>query len=84
MPSKFEAEDAIEQIVLLEKIQIGLKQSAEGKIVSMDDAKKRLKKWHTEEIEDLIDVIVAESRRDESKRSWDDVKKSLKKQREGR
>ncbi len=44
-PSKFEAEDAIEQIVLLEKIQIGLAQSAEGKVVSMDDAQKRLKKW---------------------------------------
>ena len=34
---------------------------------------------HPEEIEDLIDVIVAESRRDEPKRSWDDVKKSLRK-----
>jgi len=35
---------------------------------------------HPEEIEDLIDVIVAESRRDEPKRSWDDVKKSLRKE----
>ena len=34
---------------------------------------------HPEEVEDLIDVIVAESRRDEPKRSWDDVKKSLRK-----
>ena len=34
---------------------------------------------HQEEIEDLLDVIVAESRKDEPKRSWDDVKKSLKK-----
>ncbi len=32
-----------------------------------------------EEIEDLLDVIVAESRKDEPKRSWVDVKKSLKK-----
>jgi len=34
---------------------------------------------HQEEIEDLLDVIVAESRKDEPKRSWEDVKKSLKK-----
>ncbi len=34
---------------------------------------------HPEEVEDLIDIIVAESRRDEPKRSWDDVKKSLRK-----
>jgi hypothetical protein len=34
---------------------------------------------HQEEIEDMFDVIVAESRKDEPKRSWEDVKKSLKK-----
>jgi hypothetical protein len=32
---------------------------------------------HQEDVEDLLDVIVAESRKDEPKRSWDDVKKSL-------
>jgi len=45
LPSKFEAEDAIEKIVLLEKIRIGLDQSEAGKVVSMEEAKKRLKKW---------------------------------------
>lgn len=34
---------------------------------------------HQEEIEDFLDAIVAESRKDEPKRSWEDVKKSLKK-----
>jgi len=34
---------------------------------------------YPEDIEDLLDVIVAESRRDEPKRSWEEVKKSLKK-----
>lgn len=34
---------------------------------------------YPEEVEDLIDVIVAESRKDEPKRSWEEVKKSLKK-----
>lgn len=34
---------------------------------------------HQEDVEDLLDAIVAESRKDETKRSWGDVKKSLKK-----
>ena len=34
---------------------------------------------HQEEIEDLLDVIIAESLKDEPKRSWEEVKKSLKK-----
>jgi hypothetical protein len=34
---------------------------------------------HQEDIEDLLDVIIAESRKDEPKRPWEDVKKSLKK-----
>lgn len=34
---------------------------------------------HPEELEDFLDTIVAESRRNEPKRNWDDVKKSLKK-----
>ena len=33
---------------------------------------------HGEDVEDLLDGIIAESRKDEPKRSWDDVKKSLK------
>ena len=32
-----------------------------------------------EAVEDLLDVIVAESRKDEPKRDWSEVKKSLKK-----
>lgn len=38
---------------------------------------KTIEKYE-EKIEDLLDTIIAESRRDEPKRSWDDVKKSLK------
>jgi hypothetical protein len=34
---------------------------------------------HQEEIEDFLDIIIAESRKDEPKRGWDEVKKSLKK-----
>jgi predicted transcriptional regulator len=45
LPGKFEAEDAIERIVLLEKIRLGIEQSKAGKVVSKEEAKKRLKKW---------------------------------------
>ncbi len=45
LPSKFEAEDAIERIILLEKIHIGLAESEAGKVVSMEQAKTSLKKW---------------------------------------
>lgn len=34
-----------ERTILHEKIHIGLAQSKCGKVVSMDDAKERLKKW---------------------------------------
>ena len=33
---------------------------------------------HPQEVEDLIDVLIAESRKNEPKRSWEDVKKTLK------
>jgi hypothetical protein len=33
---------------------------------------------HSEDVEDFLDGIIAESRKDEPKRSWEDVKKSLK------
>ncbi len=45
LPGKFQAEDAIEKIVLLEKIRIGMEQSKNGKVVSKDEAKRKLKKW---------------------------------------
>ncbi|MDX2001128.1 MAG: hypothetical protein SFW35_01765 [Chitinophagales bacterium] len=37
---------------------------------------KTLEKY-TEEIEDLLDIIIAEARKDDPKRSWEDVKKDL-------
>ncbi len=45
LPQEFEAEQAIERIILLKKIHIGLEQSEAGKVVSMADAKSRLGKW---------------------------------------
>ncbi len=34
---------------------------------------------YEEDVHDLIDAIIAESRRDEPKKSWEEVRKSLKK-----
>jgi len=45
LPNRFEAEQAIEQIVLLEKIRVGLDQSEQGKVYTKEHVKKRLKKW---------------------------------------
>jgi predicted transcriptional regulator len=45
LPEQFEPEEAIEKIVLLYKIQTGLRQSEEGKVVSEEQVKKRLSKW---------------------------------------
>jgi hypothetical protein len=45
LPDEFDAELAIERIVLLEKVRIGLEQSEQGKVMSMGEAKKRLSKW---------------------------------------
>lgn len=33
---------------------------------------------HPSEVEDLLDILVAESRKDEPKLSWEEVKRSLK------
>ncbi|HEX4877739.1 MAG TPA: hypothetical protein VFV31_13775 [Chitinophagaceae bacterium] len=45
MPNKFPAEDAIERIILLEKISMGIQQSDEGKVLTKEQARKKLKKW---------------------------------------
>ena len=45
LPNKFQAEEAIERIVFLEKIRIGLEQSGSGKVVNKEKARKRLSKW---------------------------------------
>ena len=45
LPDRFSAEEIIDKIILLQKIDMGIEQSKEGKIVSENDARKRLKKW---------------------------------------
>ncbi len=45
LPEAFSAEEIIDKIILLQKIDMGLEQSKDGKVVSENDARKRLKKW---------------------------------------
>jgi hypothetical protein len=45
LPAKFQAEEAIERIVFLEKIRIGIEQSENGKVLNKNKARKRLSKW---------------------------------------
>lgn len=44
LPEDATIEDAIERLVFLHKIEVGLKQAEEGKIVSLDEVEARLKR----------------------------------------
>ncbi len=45
LPSQFSIDDVVEKLIVLEKIEIGLKQVAEGKVLSTQEAKEKMKKW---------------------------------------
>jgi len=45
MPDEFSADELIERILLLQKIDSGLQQVTEGKILSEEQAEQRLDKW---------------------------------------
>ena len=45
LPSNFSIDDLVEQLIFIDKIQEGLKQSKEGQIHSKEIAKKKLNKW---------------------------------------
>ncbi len=45
LPESFSAEEIIDKIILLQKIEIGLEQSKADKIVSEINARKKMKKW---------------------------------------
>lgn len=44
LPENATLEDAIERLIFLHKIDVGLKQSREGKTVSLDEVEARLKR----------------------------------------
>lgn len=45
MPDEFSADDLIERIVLLQKIDAGLSQVKEDKVYSEKEAEQKLDKW---------------------------------------
>lgn len=45
LPNKFSLNEIVEKLILLEKIELGLQQVEEGKIMSTMDAKQKLEKW---------------------------------------
>jgi len=45
MPDEFSADELIERILLLQKIDSGLQQVANGKILSEEQAEQKLEKW---------------------------------------
>mgnify|MGYP000491076478 FL=1 len=45
MPDTFEASQLFDRILLLKKIEEGRAEVKKGKIVSTEEAKKKLKKW---------------------------------------
>lgn len=45
MPDTFDTNDLFERILLLKKIEEGQRQAREGKTLSMDEAKEKLRKW---------------------------------------
>jgi hypothetical protein len=45
LPNQFTIEEIMDRIILLQKIDIGIEQSAKGQVLSTLEAKKKLKKW---------------------------------------
>ena len=45
MPDKFSLDDVLDRIVFLQKIEIGLEQSKNGKTHSTSKVKEKLSKW---------------------------------------
>ena len=45
LPDEFSLDELVDRLILLEKINTGLQEVGEGKIVSQEEAKGRMKKW---------------------------------------
>jgi hypothetical protein len=45
LPDKFTIDELIDKLIFMEKIEEGLKQSEEGKVVSNEDLKVIIDKW---------------------------------------
>jgi hypothetical protein len=45
LPDSFTIDELIDQLIFIEKVEEGLKESDEGKVVSNDDVKLMIDKW---------------------------------------
>jgi Zn-dependent alcohol dehydrogenase len=45
LPDSFTIDELIDQLIFIEKVEEGFKQSDEGKVVSNDDVKLMIDKW---------------------------------------
>lgn len=48
LPDSFTIDELIEQLIFIEKVEEGLKQSKEGKTISNEVVKSRIEKWSSE------------------------------------
>ena len=45
LPDSFTIDDLIDRLIFIEKVEQGLKQSAEGKIIPHEEVKNIIEKW---------------------------------------
>lgn len=46
LPEEFSTEELIDKLIFIEKVEQGMKDVEEGKVISLDEAKERMdKKW---------------------------------------
>jgi predicted transcriptional regulator len=45
MPQQFDVEELIERLIFIDKVEEGLEDSKNGKVVLFDEAKEQLGKW---------------------------------------
>lgn len=45
LPDSFTIDELIEQLIFVEKVEEGIKQSDEGKTISNNDVKRMIEKW---------------------------------------
>ena len=45
LPDSFTIDELIDQLIFIEKVEEGIKQSEQGKVVSNEDVKKMIDKW---------------------------------------
>lgn len=46
LPKKFNLDDFLERLIVIEKIEEGLEEAKSGKTISHDKVKKMVAKWH--------------------------------------